>query len=68
MPHNIPCAPDLFQLTRVTSCTSAVCVYLKEFMQCDRAINSIHFKNLNNILSILSLFYRGSLGAVFQYC
>jgi len=41
MPHNIPCASDLFKLTRVTSCTFVVCVYLKQFMQCDRAIASI---------------------------
>jgi len=55
MPHNIPPALDLFKLTRVSSYTFVVCVYLKEFMQCDRAIASIHFKNLNNILSIVSL-------------
>jgi len=56
MLYNIPCAPDLLKLMRVTSCTFVVCVYLKQFMQRNRAIASIHFKNLNNILSISLLF------------
>ena len=43
MPHNIPCAPELFKLARVTPCTFVVCLYLKQFMQCDRAIASVHF-------------------------
>jgi len=56
IPRNIPCAPNLFKFTRVTSCTFALCIYLKQFLQCDRAISMIHFKNLYNILSILMLF------------
>ena len=50
--RNIPCAPNLFKFTRVPSCTFAVCIHLKQFLQCDRAISTIHFKNLHNILSI----------------
>jgi len=56
IPRNIPCAPNLFKFTRVPSCTFAVCIHLKQFLQCDRAISTRHFKNLYNILSISTLF------------
>ena len=57
MPRNILCAPNLFKFARLPSCTFAICIYLKQFLQCDRAISTIHFKNLYNILSISTLFY-----------
>jgi len=49
--HNIPCAPDLFKLTRVTSCY----IYHRQCIQCDRAIS-------RNILktSIISCLFRRS--------
>jgi len=53
IPRNIPCAPNLFKFTRVPSCTFAVCIYLKQFLQCNRAISTIHFKNLYNILWLI---------------
>jgi len=52
---NIPSAPGLNQFACMTPSTFTVCIQDKQLMKCNTTKPSIHFENLNKVLSISSL-------------